>query len=261
MSSVTAGNLYFPEMVLKSDLSGYVRRCLLGSLDYFDVLDKPPIHVLLNEEQPFGLDGSPIRPSQHLKTLSVLLECGQDPNESYHSAASKGFLDCLRAGLFKLFLEHGTDPNALVYQSGFVEAIYSTTWVDFLFTIFYVEYPDVDFDAYLETLKAFLESKPELNRPIAYIMSDEEVRQNWASGHVGTAFFEGMANQGHGGYFPTKRALYKVTCLVLSKLRNAEWPINWATIHDVFYAKRAVRIRAINPAVNAESTRHDSGKQ
>ncbi|KAK7996736.1 hypothetical protein PG989_004776 [Apiospora arundinis] len=255
-SVITASNRYFREMVLKSELPGYVRRCLLESPDYFDVLDKPPIHVLLNEKNPVGYDGLQIGPSRHLKTLSILLECGQDPNEHYAiddpsskqtawsmtvrrlicgpGTVSEDFTDCLRAGLFKLFLEHGANPNALIYRSGFVEAIYTTAWVDFLFTVFYVEYSELELEeAYLETLKMFLESKPELNIPMSYVVT-EEVTQNWPSGHV------------------TKGLLYKATYLVLNNLQEGEWPVDWNTVHSVFGERRTSILRRVNSVANTE---------
>lgn len=160
----TVATAYFRERLLQARMPHYVEKMLLTHPNYFADFDRPPLVVILEEGCP----------SSHAKTIQLLLEHGQDPNEEFATSASSAgmiickktpwtvfisllirqtrdglasrllphFSACLRAEVFDLFLSHGADANASVYRREDQEQLPTTAWIDILFACFEIERRD-----------------------------------------------------------------------------------------------------------------------
>jgi hypothetical protein len=172
---VLRASRYFRKRLLQSRLPNYVEKMLILDTEYFENFDHPPLAAILEEGCP----------SQHVRTIQLLLEHGQDPNYEFvypdHNELSRKktpwtvlvsllvrqtrdglasrllpfFSDCLRAGVFDLFLQHGADRNASVYRRE--GQPHTTAWIDILFACFEIEKRDQEH--YLRVLGQLLQGK------------------------------------------------------------------------------------------------------
>lgn len=175
------GQAFFRKSVLRGHLALYLSRKLLVSPDYLQVLAEPAISVLIDEASSKAFSIS--WPNGWIDTLRCLLANGQDPNREYRSpettdqactpwvkfltfvipwnelrtSATQGthFVSAVHNGLFSLFLEHGGNPNALIFRTGLSCPIFSTAWVDMLSMSFEVS-ELLDEEDYLKELDAFV---------------------------------------------------------------------------------------------------------
>ncbi|KAI8633517.1 hypothetical protein F5Y19DRAFT_244566 [Xylariaceae sp. FL1651] len=173
ISSSISTSLYFRERLLQSRLPNYLEKMLLKYTDYFALFDCPPLIVVMEEGCP----------SQHVKTIRLLLEHSQSPNQEFTIHVSSGvvhrrtpwtvlvsllvrqtrdglasrllpyFSACLRAGVLDLFLQHGADPNAAVYRRE--GQPHTTAWIDILFACFEIDRPDEEY--YLRVVEQLLQ--------------------------------------------------------------------------------------------------------
>lgn len=171
----------FRKSVLVGHLAGYLSRKLLILPDYFQALDKPAISVLT--ESHVATETSWTKGWRD--TLRCLLAAGHDPNQEYREQEnmnqqftpwtrflstatpwdglkkcpeqSDRFVSAMHSGLFSLFLEHGSNPHALIFRTGQGVPVLSTAWVDMLLMSFEVSSKAVDEEFYLQELNAFLQ--------------------------------------------------------------------------------------------------------
>jgi hypothetical protein len=175
----------FRRSVLHGHLTLYLSRKLRSSPGYFQILGKPGLSVLIET----GVT------KDWVDTLRCLLAAGQDPNQEYRDpdgshgtsspwtkfmsnvilrgesqkGATRGddFTSAMCNGAFSLFLEHGADPNALIFRySDTASPIFSTAWVDMLLMFFELCSVPGDQEVYLEELKAFLRHGAKVDAPL-----------------------------------------------------------------------------------------------
>ncbi|KAI3325791.1 hypothetical protein HD806DRAFT_521287 [Xylariaceae sp. AK1471] len=170
---VVCASRYFRKRLLQSRLPNYLEKMLLADAKYFENFDHPPLAVIMEEGCP----------SQHAKTIRLLLEHGQNPNQEFIYPVSDKtmrkktpwtvlvsllvrqtrdglasrllpyFSACLRAGVFDLFLQHGADPNASVFRRE--GQPHTTAWIDILFACFEIEKQNEEY--YLRVLGQLLQ--------------------------------------------------------------------------------------------------------
>ncbi|KAI0399962.1 hypothetical protein F4802DRAFT_527071 [Xylaria palmicola] len=155
-----SASAYFRERLLQSRLPNYLHKMLRENKAYLDSFDWPPLAIAMEAGCP----------SQHVHTIRLLLDHGQQPNETFRVRGSgqterprtpwtvllalvirqtrdglasrllPGFGPCLRAGLLDLLVARGADPNAPVYRRAGQQP--TTAWIDLLFACFEVERRD-----------------------------------------------------------------------------------------------------------------------
>lgn len=182
---------FFRKSVLHGHLAVFLSRKLLVSPDYFQVLAEPALFVLIDES---ASKASPYSWSKGwIDTLRCLLTNGQDPNQehreseaSIHSCTpwakflttviawdelkkcvTQGdrFASTIHNAVFSLFLEHGGEPNALIFRTGAAFPIFSTAWVDMLLMSFEISSKSLDEEAYLQELDAFFRHGAKIDAP------------------------------------------------------------------------------------------------
>ncbi|KAJ2993823.1 hypothetical protein NUW58_g1728 [Xylaria curta] len=172
ISTGTFTAFYFRERLLQSRLPKYLGKMLSVNAKYLDNLDWPPLAIVMEEGNP----------SQHVETIRLLLENGQNPNEELKIRVSNeiervktpwtvllslivrqtrdglasrllpDFGLCLRLGILDLFIRYNADPNASVYRR---EGQHHTTaWIDILFACFDIK--GCDEERYLRILGQLL---------------------------------------------------------------------------------------------------------
>lgn len=183
------GQAFFRKSVLRAHLALYLSRKLLVSPDYLQILAEPAISVLIDEAVSKSV--SIYWPNGWIDTLRCLLANGQDLNREYRNpkttnqactpwmkfltfvipwnelkkSATQGthFVSAVHNGLFSLFLEHGGNPNALMFRTEASFPIFSTAWVDMLLMSLEVPSEPLDEEDYLKELDAFVRHGANIN--------------------------------------------------------------------------------------------------
>ncbi len=161
----------------RSDFTAYVDYRLSKSADeYFSIFDAPPLFVA---SRP---------PLHHTGMITLLLESGQDPNETsikirettpwlafvhrvacwnHGRSGSELFPAAVRSRLFSAFLTHGADPNALHARNGatvIAMFLLAAEWHRHSFRRTSSRRPSVWWaEAYFQTLDDFLEAGASLD--------------------------------------------------------------------------------------------------
>lgn len=258
---------FFRKSVLHGHLAVYLSRKLLISPDYFQVLAEPALSILIDE--PVGIAFSTTWPNGWIDTLRCLLANGQDPNREYRDpetttqactpwikflttviawdelrkCATQGdlFDNAVHNGLFSLFLEHGGNPNALMFRTGASFPIFSTAWVDMLLMSFEVSSKPLDEEAYLKELDAFVRHGAKID---AASKSTIVLTESKPGAPAWDAFFSQLTPRIKSGKCNTG-LLQRVTRIMLVMMQNAGLNLDGALkeVDTAFCAVISERLR------------------
>lgn len=277
---------FFRESLIRRHLSRYLFRKLLVSPDYFQTLAKPALSVLIEGQVSRSLGAS--WPKSWKDTLRCLLAAGQDPNQNYREPDDRhhdctpwtrfistiilwdegdkevtnggGLIDAMHDGLFSLFLEHGADPNALIFRRDTASPVFSIGWVDVLMMCFKVSSKPSDEEVYLEELNAFVRHGARID---ALSWSSG---MSWESDEV---FLEGPPAYQHFFSLLTLRIkatecnaslLEKVTKVLLSKMQDSRMSLDWA-LEKAAIALSRVNFQQLNQYLGARQNAVASGNK
>jgi hypothetical protein len=133
-SEVTqAPSLVFRELMLQLGIGNYVTKKLDQMPNYFSLFQILPLQMLFSRHLSWSV--------KRLQILHRLLEVGLDPNEIIHpngetnwtnlvdrlvSNRRDAFIPALEKGVCTVFLQHGADPNAVLFHCD------RPAWISFL---------------------------------------------------------------------------------------------------------------------------------
>ncbi|KAI0185415.1 hypothetical protein EV127DRAFT_503090 [Xylaria flabelliformis] len=184
---------------------------------------------------------------QHTKTIQLLLEHGQNPNDEYSVCLSKDvihketpwallvsllihntrggmaanllpqFESCLRAGMLGLFVHHGANPNALVYRRETRES--TIAWIDILFACYKVS--ETCEEHYLCLLEALLRGDISVDGATPYLSNTNKVRDRPISETILKRFFHSVRPLGRSIDF-----IFHISELVMRTACVAGWSLD-----------------------------------
>lgn len=241
---------FFRKSVLHVHLAGFLSRKLLVSPGYFQVLGEPALSVLIDRP---GIEFFPIPwQSGWISTLRCLLVNGQDPNQGngepetsiqastpwskfltnviawdeLGKCATKGvhFDSTTHNELLSLFLQHGVNPNALIFRAGASFPIFSTAWVDMLLLSFEVSSSPRDEEAYFQELEAFLRNGAKIDAASKSTIILDVLNRGAPAWE---AFFSQLPSRLKSGE-SNASLLKRVTEILLVMMQDARIKLDWA---------------------------------
>ncbi|KAK2606845.1 hypothetical protein N8I77_005569 [Diaporthe amygdali] len=242
---------FFRESVLHARLASYLSRKLLVMPDYFDFLPKPAISVLL--DGPVRNTWKSSWPKGWIDTLRSLLENGQSLDQEYTEnedishirtpwkqllsmvivwddlkksvTAGDLFASTMQNALCALCLEHGGDPNALIFRTGMAFPSFSTAWVDMLLMSFEISSKLSDEEAYLQQLNAFIRHGAKIDASYKSTVISNELVSHGAPAYE--AFFSQLDQRAKSGQCNAS-LLARVTKILLKKMQDSGIQLDWA---------------------------------